>query len=69
MSTVDSPRLAGIQEGGKDNHFIDFNLGCYRVPLLSHTVVRSLPNAALAFAMQLSISASMWTQRYSVLPR
>jgi hypothetical protein len=28
MSTVDSPRLAGIQEGGKDNRFVDFDLGC-----------------------------------------
>jgi hypothetical protein len=29
MSTVDSPSLAGIQEDGKDNRFVDFDVGSY----------------------------------------
>jgi hypothetical protein len=69
MSTVDRPCLAGIQEGGRDSCFVALILVVTLIPLLSHTVARSLPNAALAFAMRLSIFASMWTQRESVLPR
>ena len=61
----DSPGLTGAQEGGQYYCTIDFSLVLKLSHLCSKTVLRSLPDAALALAILLQLSASMFTALFA----